>query len=608
MVNAVENGAFFVNGRLIKAALIVCFSLLTISILISHEAPATGYEASIYSSTPQIFWIAVFVSMALGVFLIYSTFFRVQVTRLFRHVAVLLIFICFISCLSIYIIRNYYLWNINGDTATHVMYIKDIISTGYVNPSLYYPIAHIFQTEIFAVTAIDFNLLLKLTPLIFNGLFAVFMYVLAKYVLKNDQQAIIVAIFACTISNGWYDCFTPNALVNSIFPLVAFIFLKFFFEGHNESGALVLLMATLLPPFHILPSIAFIIIILGITLSSLVIRRQAVIAMLKHRLNGIFMLVILTIWSIGWISNFGIWKWTINLMVNFLSLGYSSNYEIMSGKLSSAQGYGYNVMDHLLKLYGCTILFIIFVIVSLPLLLREVNKTKNNLLYMYLPLLMMVALIGLFTVTGTNFDPNRFIFFIVCIGIIFAGYLLYNVLTCAKKVNNVLIKCSVFILALALTMVIIFNNINALYPSPYLLVSSYQSTKSDISGMQWSLDNYNDKLGITSITLWPYRYVHYFYDIATVKDFNMTSLERPDGLTVPYHFGYDKSDTLSSSFDTDLYLITTAKDLTIYTDIFPGMADLRYNESDFLKIKTDKSLDRIYSNGEFNNWLLKHDR
>ena len=146
-------------------------------------------------------------------------------------------------------------------------------------------------------------------------------------------------------------------------------------------------------------------------------------------------------------------------------------------------------------------------------------------------------------------------------------------------------KCSVFILAFALTMMIIFNNINILYPSPYLLLSSYQSTKSDICGMNWSLDNYNDKLGITSITLWPYRYVHYFYDIASVKKFNMTSLERPEGLTVPYHFGYDKSNTLSSSFDTDLYLITTARDLTIYTDIFPGMADMRYNESDFIKIE-----------------------
>jgi hypothetical protein len=122
--------------------------------------------------------------------------------------------------------------------------------------------------------------------------------------------------------------------------------------------------------------------------------------------------------------------------------------------------------------------------------------------------------------------------------------------------------------------------------------------------MQWSLDNYDGKLGITSTTLWPYRYVHYFYDIGSWKNFNMTSLQRPEDLTVPYHFGYDKSNTLSSSFDTDLYLITTARDLTIYTDIFPEMADLRYNESDFLKINQDKSLSKIYSSGEFNNWML----
>jgi hypothetical protein len=488
------------------------------------------------------------------------------------------------------------------------MYIKDIISTGYVNPSLYYPVTHIFQTEIFEVTGIDFNLLLKLTPLIFNGLFAVFMYILAKYLLKDDKQAIIVAIFACTISNGWFGCFTPNALVNSIFPLAAYIFLKFFFDGSRSSGALLLLMTILLPPFHILPTIAFIIIILGITLSSLIIRRQAVIARLKHRLNGIFMIVMLTICSILWISNFGIWNWTIRLMVNFLSLGYSSNYDTLSGKISYAQGYGYNVIDHLLKMYGSTAIFILFVVVSLPLLLREVNKTKNNLLYMYVPLFLIVALIGTFMVTSTNFDPNRFIFFIICMGMIFAGYFLYNVLAYAKKASNILMKCSVFILAFALTMMIIFNNINILYPSPYLLLSSYQSTKSDICGMSWSLDNYNDDLGITSITLWPYRYVHYFYDIASVKKINMTSLERPEGLTVPYHFGYDKSNTLSSSFDTDLYLITTARDLTIYTEIFPGMADLRFNESDFVKINKDKSLNKLYSNGEFDNWLLKNNR
>jgi hypothetical protein len=396
--------------------------------------------------------------------------------------------------------------------------------------------------------------------------------------------------------------------VNSIFPLVAYIFLRFFFESSKDSGALLLLVTALLPPFHILPSIAFIIIILGITLSSLIIRRQAVFDRLKYRSNGIFIFVILAIWSIIWICNFGIWKWTIKLMVNFMSLGYSSNYEVLTGKISYAQGYGYNIIEHLLKLYGSTVIFILFVIVSLPLLVREVNKTKNVLLYLFIPLLLIAALIGTFMATGTNFDPNRFIFFIVCLGMIFAGYFLYHVLAYAKKVDNILLKGSVFILAFALTMVIIFNNINILYPSPYLLVSSYQSTKSDICGMHWSLDNYDDKLGITSITLWPYRYVHYFYAIGSVKNFNMTNLQRPEYLTVPYHFGYDKNDTLSSSFDTDLYLITTARDLTIYTEVFPGMADLRFNESDFSKIEKDKSLDKIYASGEFNNWLLKNDR
>jgi hypothetical protein len=34
------------------------------------------------------------------------------------------------------------------------------------------------------------------------------------------------------------------------------------------------------------------------------------------------------------------------------------------------------------------------------------------------------------------------------------------------------------------------------------------------------------------------------------------------------------------------------------------MADLRFNESDFRKIDQDASLSKIYSNGEFNNWML----
>lgn len=67
----------------------------------------------------------------------------------------------------------------------------------------------------------------------------------------------------------------------------------------------------------------------------------------------------------------------------------------------------------------------------------------------------------------------------------------------------------------------------------------------------------------------------------------------------PWHFGYDTYSSLTSVYDKETDLVIIPKDKALYTDIFPDMAQYRFTDQDFERLKVDPGVDFIYSNGEF---------
>ena len=137
------------SNKIIKYVSIICLLLIVFAAFLAHDTPAKGYEASIYDSTPIAFWIILFASIIWGLFVVihqvYSGNYKVDNTWL---IGFSIIFLCYIMVLTLYIMRGYSFIDIHGDDGSHLGYIEQILSSGFIPLHLIYPILHVFTDRI----------------------------------------------------------------------------------------------------------------------------------------------------------------------------------------------------------------------------------------------------------------------------------------------------------------------------------------------------------------------------------------------------------------------------------------------------------------------------
>ena len=199
--------------RFQKVTLIFLFFLLSVALIITWNTPATGYESSIYWSTPLILWVSVIASVAVGVALVVVAIAKNELEKNFLwKVGFLLVFLSYAICLALFIIRGYYMWAMEGDLSSHIGWTEEILNTGYVPTSIVYPAAHIYLSEIIALIDLDLFFVHKIIPLILGLLCVLFMCALAKTLFVKNFTYLLVGILSCCLAHNWYLRMTPNIL------------------------------------------------------------------------------------------------------------------------------------------------------------------------------------------------------------------------------------------------------------------------------------------------------------------------------------------------------------------------------------------------------------
>ena len=125
------------------------------------------------------------------------------------------------------------------------------------------------------------------------------------------------------------------------------------------------------------------------------------------------------------------------------------------------------------------------------------------------------------------------------------------------------------------------------YHSPVLLTSNDQFTQSEEDGVTWFTTYTQETKDVIFISLGEYM--------------------RRNGYVVtypPYHFNYNNSNYLGTSFSSNRYLILNKLDRLLYVDVLPQMAQYRWYLSDFAQLQLDSSVDRCYTNGETEVWYV----
>lgn len=596
-------------SKAIKIVACICFILIAVALILIRNSPAIGYEASIYSATPTLVWVCLLFSIACGIGIIVHQIYSQEEHSHLWVIGLVLILLSNTVILSLHILRGYALWTGSGDPATHLGWIQDIIATGhYGEVGAFYPITHIYLAQLSQLGNLNPVIFFKWMPVLFALIGMVFMYFLAKSLLPDKRQVMLVTVAGTALIHGWYLSLTPNHLSNLLFPMAFYLLIKSFLPGTSQWKMLFLIIIFLMVPFHPVPAFALFLMLISLRLPrkalSWLSRKQPKIAADGFRFN-LTISLLLSVWSILWISSFGVWDRMIRNLYTLATEGAPTHFTGLIGNVAYVQAYGFSITEYFFKEYGGILAFIILALVAFPILRKRiaVEGSLKQVTALYGPLaIIALAFIAVYF-QSSAFTP-RLLIYISLISVVFAGFTLSEFMGWATYHSNWLKKMVSFTVIVLLFAVSV-NGILKVYPSPYIFASNRQTTQAEIQGVDWFFQN---KGGTAEVTYWRTNLGRLSCFLLVPNEGEKFSLQRyvpnEEWKERPQHFGYGEHSMIGQSYGEDAYMVLGEQDRVLYTDVFPELAEVGVLPEDFIKLADDPSADKLYSNGGLDVWYI----
>ncbi len=597
----------FIGRRTCPVIGTICLALLAAALLMAHSSPATGYELSIYASTPVLVWVFLILAGAGGVFVIVHQVITEECER--SHIWVigfLVLLLTHVSLICMPYVRGYVGWW--GDNLTHWGQLKDILSTGHFAEFNSYPVTHTLLAQVVSVTGLPPSTVANLGTCFLSIGFVLSAYLLATAVLPHKgQQLLVAAVAAAVMPFGLYHVLLmPNGWSIMLFPLLLFAVLK----CDNWSYLVVaLILVVLYPFFHPLSSLMAAAALVAIVLLRLALRYVFGSA---KRTGGMPPLGrILTLAAIDlailfpWLLSFKQYVSRERLLWKQLITGGSDVIGGMGESLDKVDVHGFGFLLLLVKIYGVELILIGTAMIGGFLLisrLRSIARDANSLGLLALLLLMLLFgslyLLYLIGVPGLGaIGAQRLLSYTMIPTSALSGLALYHLIT---RFGHGLRAASGILCTIMLAAVLC---ILSLYDSPYRLRPNLQVTDMEMTGMGWLVDTKDRSLGTTHMA----RPVWRFADALLGKS---ESERREDEEFDPYgspeiadHFGYGDHVTLGDQYSEDTYAAITCYDTVIYSTVWKAVG--RFNQSDFARLEEDSTVMKVYANGELDVYLIR---
>ena len=599
--------------RFQKSILIILFIFLTFALIITWMTPATGYEASIYSSTPLVLWIAIISGEFVGISLIVLSLSRHDFarTRLWKF-GLIFIVLGYVAMLGLFIIRGYFAWGLTGDPATHIGWANEILRTGHFYSQLIYPAVHIFMAEISMLTSLTPLSLHKIIP-VFFALICVFFTYLFVRTLSADPVTQIMAfvIFCFPFVFSEYSNLVPNDHANMFLPFAFFLIMKYLKGKDAGWGILLSIILILYPVFHPLPAIVLGIVLLTLwiahafrdVVSGFLEKKYDIATRIRRNINGKVAIpfLVLIIWFLFWYSSFSLWGTTLGDMINTITAEGRGPSDLagLTSQIEYAQGYGYNVVEIFLKTWGGPFLVGVFSLLAFPMLWEKTSREpkKENIFSLYGPWAVFCCIIPALYLFHLSFGPLRFLSYVSILGTIIVAYLVAYLIVSCRNIEKRSISLLISSVVILLLFILFICGLGAVYPSPYTYAQNFQDTRSEVFGMTNFFEHRNVSVVPTTTTITFFRF----------EDLLMTPKEKlsqklpdfADEPPPPWHYGYDKYPSIAYSFKGETDLVLVKRDMTLYTDYYPEMAKYRFTTDDFRHVRNDPGANLVYSNGEY---------
>lgn len=574
----------------LKLGLSVCFLLTLLSLIIIERSPAKGYEISIYSNTPVFVWIFLIASSILAISLIVYKAFNGNFVGNWWILAFLVLIINNFVIMALHALRGY-LYYLTDDSWYHLGQMNYIIANGNFSKSNFYPFTHILGSQMSEVTFISTETIGKYLPAFLSVLFLmVFIYLLAKEVIIEDEMAILVsAASSVMLFNSVHLLLYPHTFSVLLFSMVFYVYFKLMKNPSWEYSIILLLLLLIMPFIHPSGSLALIFLLSALIPAKLVYNDRF---NKKYTLGDASINIPLCslIVLFMWLSMFGLLASGLHNIVR-TTIGYENNNKMIEafGVISGLSIF--EAIEFILKMYLDTIIFaLLSLLCCLVIFLNFIKKKDTERSYLLISIIFVLCFIfNYLFYTGVGMQvigrllnlPYAILFspILVCIFISLNFKRTYSI----NSLFVILLFSFVFVIS-----------IFSIYQSPWVFTSGLHSTDMDLSGSLWfkkcqNSGVLNETMGTLSL-------------VATERRYRAS--------IIPEHFDYSIYNRLKDSLNYNCYVLINkhCELMNSYPLLVKARFNIRggwgFNSEDFRKLEFDTSVSKLYSNGEFKAFLV----
>lgn len=567
---------------------VICLTLVVLSglaVFIACQSPATGYEISIYTSTPIAVWVLIIINIATCVVLLVREASQENPSRRWLFpLSILMVNSIIVLLLSVF--RDYYA--IGSDTLMHMGFVSDM-AAGTIFEYNIYPLVHM-PLALLVRMGLSPSTATNLSPMVLYLIYVIAFYVLARIIWGDRREVIITTTLSAILLLPHGVGVSGTLIIASVFPLILVMILKLC-QDFSVRYVVALLMFVIMVAF-----------LHPITVEIAII--SLVVACIAQKHNRIKLSIFTAILSVGVVVSYAIF-FDITIMGLVMkdlasSISISSWIPPLSGvtKVSLCVVGDYGFLSLILRRYGCEMLLGFLAFVSLAIMMRWHRRgTYRNIWYVYFGSLFFVFNIMWVSEWYLQLDSYGFLlsrtrFLIPALSIILVTPMIIRLIKSQR-----FRQLSVIVVTVVLVLVSIGAIFN-LYSSPLIGIANIHIPHQQIKGMTWLLE-----AGTLDMPIVHLNHQRGSRFVAAIKGatFAMTTYHnsRADEIDegrLLKGFSYNENESIGSLHPQNFYLIVTKMDKVLPT---------WENEKLYL-IPSDPATTLIYKDGdEYEIWFVK---
>jgi len=639
------------SGALMNRVLaIIAFSLVVATIIIVFGAPpASGYEISIYAAYPTHFWLLIVGSYACGIILLVRQAFASEGSScgVWGFAAILL---TNSIVLLLPVFRGYAFYGF-ADPGAQTGFVKDIMLQGRFGAAAtlredVYPATHILVASISYATGLDSRTLIMLAPAGFFIFYELMIFMLSRRVANSHGQSLLIIAFGTPLLLSWFQAtFLPSILTFFLLPFVLFLYYKNMLAPAGIAHNVSFILASLLLPFsHPGDTLAFILVFLCFGVSLIIYRRlvrshigskflgsssaesNGILAFLstsfeklsRHQAERALTTVavpvssliksipiLLIAWFV-WFSTFNTFSISVKGFHDWLIYGtgesQASLYLSWLRRVNAPMLEGIRIF---LNTHGQTVpYFVLSIIVSslfwMKLILSRKDVNLNHMMFFSL-FLAFAMLTPLSFVSGFQITYKRTLPYAIFASIIVCGLGSYKWIKGSG--HKTIATCIIVTILLASATIGVFN----VHWSPFIRAANQQVTAMELDGMRWFLQYQIKDHLIDQIALQQYSIAAVLLGSGGLPS-NMR-WGTDESYRAPDHFGYDRNRMYGESYEQNRYFLLNKLSQIWEREGTPEYtAFWRFTPTDWLSLRNDISVQRVFDNGEFQVFYIVSQR